>query len=392
MRKQILSICAAMIMASGIVFAAEKTKAQSFVENMGIGINLGNTMEACGNWINPNGGVRAFETAWGSPVITKEIIQGYADAGFKTLRVPVAWTNMMSKDGNYTIKPELLSRVKEIVSWAVDCGMYVIVNEHWDYGWIETEMISNKAEAMKKYKAIWSQVSEALCDFDDKVIFESQNEELGNFKNKDGKPVWNSYNSSDVNGKKIAYELSNEINQTFVDLVRSTGGKNATRLLLISGINTDIGKTCDPLFKMPEDPAAMCAVSVHYYTPAPFAIISEDVSWGKNRTTWGTPRDVSELAANMKKMKTTFVDNGIPVIIGEYGCPTKNKEQESIQNYLRLVCLHAYKNGMCPVLWDVQTKGTPQDPFSHYDRKRGIITDPVVQQNFREILEKTERL
>ncbi|MCQ2583975.1 MAG: glycoside hydrolase family 5 protein [Treponema sp.] len=392
MRKQFLSLCAAILMTSGTIFATGKTKAQIFVENMGIGINLGNTMEACGTWINSSGGVRAFETAWGSPVITKEIIQGYADAGFKTLRVPVAWSNMMSKDGKYTIKPELLSRVKEIVSWAVDCCMYVIVNEHWDYGWIETEMISNKDEAMKKYKAIWSQVSEALKDFDDKVIFESQNEELGNFKNKDGNPVWNSYNSSDTKGKKIAYDLSNEINQTFVDLVRASGGNNATRLLLISGINTDIGKTCDPMFKMPEDPAAMCAVSVHYYTPSTFAILEKDESWGKNRTTWGTPKDLSELAANMKKVKTTFVDTGIPVIIGEYGCPTKNKEKESIQNYLKYVCLHAYKNGMCPVLWDIQKKGTEQDPFSHYDRKTRRLTDPVVQQNFREIVETTERL
>ncbi|MCQ2572753.1 MAG: glycoside hydrolase family 5 protein [Treponema sp.] len=391
MKKRIFALLFAFNLGIGMITAVEKTEAQKMVEAMGIGINLGNTMEACGDWINKNGGIRAYETAWGSPVINPSIIKGYADAGFKTLRIPVAWTNLMSKDGNYTISPDLLSRVKEITEWALDSGMYVIINEHWDYGWIETEMIENKEEGMKKYKAIWNQVSDTFKDFNEKVIFESQNEELGNFKYKNGTPVWNEYNSGDVKGKKIAYELTNEINQVFVNLIRSKGGNNAKRLLLISGVNTDIIKTCDPLFKMPDDPAKMCAVSVHYYTPATFAILEENASWGTNKKTWGSPKEISELGGNMKKMKTTFVDNGIPVIIGEYGCPTKNKEQESIQNYLKYVCLHAYKNGMCPVLWDIQRKGSPQDPFSHYDRKRKILVDPVVQENFKNIIETTER-
>jgi len=392
MKKLLTAFFAALTLCAAALPAAEKTKAQAFVEDMGIGINLGNTMEACGTWINKNGGVRAYETAWGSPVISPRIIKGYAAAGFKTLRVPVAWSNLMSTDGNYTISPDLMARVKEIVTWAREADMYVIINEHWDSGWINDEMYTNKEESMKKYKAIWTQVSEEFKDFDEKVIFESQNEELGEYKKKDGSKVWNEYNSGDTAGKKIVYELSNEINQAFTDIVRSSGGNNGTRLLLISGINTSIEKTCDPLFKMPSDPAEMCAVSVHYYTPSTFAILEENASWGMNRKTWGTPKDLSELAANMKKMRSTFVDKGIPVIIGEYGCPTKNKEQESIQNYLKYVCLHAYKNGMCPVLWDIQKKGSPQDPFSHFDRKRAIITDPVVQKNFQEILENTERL
>jgi len=392
MKKFITAVLILFTFFSTVLSAQDKTPAQKQVEDMGIGINLGNTMEACGTWVNKGGGVRAFETCWGSPVITKEMIEGYAKAGFKTLRVPVAWSNLMSTDGNYTIKPELLARVKEITSWAVEADMYVIINEHWDYGWIETDMVVNKDEAMKKYKAIWNQVSEYFKDFDAHLIMESQNEELGGFKDKNGQPVWNSYNPGDTKGKKFAYDLANEINQEFVNIVRTSGGNNATRLLLISGINTDIGKTCDPMFVMPEDPAKMCAVSVHYYTPSNFAILEEDASWAANRKTWGTPKDVSELVMNLKKVKTTFTDKGIPVIIGEYGCPTKNKEQESVQNYLRLVCLHAYKNGLCPVLWDIQKKGTPADPFSHYDRRRCIMVDPVVQKNFKDIIENTERL
>ncbi len=358
----------------------EKSEAQKFVEKMGIGINLGNTMEATGSWVNKNGGVKAYETCWGSPVITKDMIQGYADAGFKTLRIPVAWSNLMKDD--YTIAPELLDRVQQIVDWTLECGMYPLVNEHWDGGWWET-FPTNKAECMKKYTRMWTQILERFKDYDERLVLESLNEEGG------WNSVWNRWGGT--TGKAESFGLLNEINQAFVNLVRSSGGNNETRLLLIAGYQTDIGLTCDPLFKMPADPAYMCAVSVHYYTPSNFAILEKDADWGKCRTTWGTQKDLSELSANMKKMKTTFVDKGVPVIIGEYGCPTKNKEQESIQNYLKYVCLHAYKNGMCPVLWDIQKKGTSEDPFSHYDRRTCKLVDPVVQENFRNILETVER-
>lgn len=107
---------------------------QELVRDMGIGINLGNTFEACGDWINGTS-VTSYETAWGSPVITQEMIQGYANEGFGVLRVPVAWSNMMGED--YEIHPDYLARVKEVVDWALESGMYVIMNIHWDGGWWE---------------------------------------------------------------------------------------------------------------------------------------------------------------------------------------------------------------------------------------------------------------
>lgn len=394
--KSFIMCFSSILMLTSSLFASEKTKAQIQVEQMGIGINLGNTFEATDSSLGtpPTGWqlktVREFETAWGSPVITESMIKGYVASGFQTLRIPVAWSNMMSEDGNYQINQEFLNRVKSVIDIALAQNMYVIMNEHWDYGWIETEMISNKPEAMKKYRAIWTQLAEAFKNYDNHLIFESQNEELGNFKKADGNSVWNSYNPSDTTNKKTVYTLANEINQVFVDIIRNSGGNNKERLLLISGINTDIAKTCDPLFVMPNDPASMCAVSVHYYTPADFAIIEEDTSWAKNRSTWGTPKDTSELASNLKKMKTTFVDAGIPVIIGEYGCPTKNKDKTSVEFFLKSVCSQSYKLGMCPVLWDIQRSGTEKDPFSHYNRRNCKLVNPVVENNFKEIL-KTGR-
>lgn len=161
---------------------------------------------------------------------------------------------------------------------------------------------------------------------------QSQNEELGWEK------IWNPWGGTE--GKAESYALCNEINQKFVDIVRSSGGNNAERHLLISGYNTGIDRTCDDLFKMPSDPANRMAVSVHYYSPAGFAILEEAADWGKAAPTWGSDEDYASLRSEMNMMKTHFTDKGIPVIIGEYGCPTTNKEPESVRRFLCLRSIH----------------------------------------------------
>ena len=314
------------------------------VDDMGIGINLGNTMESCGDWIN---GITAadYETAWGSPEITEDIIKGYADEGFGVLRIPVAWSNLMDVENNYTIDSSYMERVTQIVDWTIDNGMYAIVNIHWDGGWW-TNFPTDKENCMKKYIRIWEQICENFKDYNDYLMFESLNEE-GNWES-----LWNRYNPN-AGDKQAAFGLLNEINQTFVDTVRNSGGNNAKRHLLIAGYGTDIELTCDDAFKMPNDSENRCAVSVHYYTPATFCILSEDAEWGKAKTEWGDEQDLAELDKNMDMMKEKFVDNGIPVIIGEYGVEQKNKTPEMVRLFISTVCREVYERDMCPVLWDV---------------------------------------
>lgn len=330
------------------------------VREMGFGINLGNTMEACGDWIS-DGAVSNYETAWGSPIITQQTIQGYADAGFGVLRVPVAWSNMMSQDGTYTISPEYTARVREIVDWGLDTGMYVIVNLHWDSGWLN-EYPSHREEYLNRYTVMWTQIANAFIDESDKLVFEAQNEELG------WNEVWNQWSGTDGAEKQLSYDMVNEINQAFVDTVRATGGNNAKRHLLISGYNTDVVLTCDAKFKMPNDPAGRMAVSVHYYTPSTLCILDKDADWGKAKTTWGSEADIAELEKNVELLKTTFIDNGIPVIVGEYGCFGKNKEREVKTAWMKDVAHRLYAIGACPVLWDTKGdeferySGTPRDP------------------------------
>ena len=218
---------------------------------------------------------------------------------------------------------------------------------------------------MKKYSAIWQQLSEEFKDYGDKLMFEAQNEELGNWKVDENQ----------------CYTYTNEVNQTFVNIVRNSGGNNEQRHLLISGYNTDITKTCDSRFVMPDDPAGRCALSVHYYTPSPFAILEEDASWAKNRTTWGTDSDIAELNRYFDMLVNTYSSKGVPVIIGEYGCPRKGKELESVQKYLSSVCEAALsREGICPVLWDTTDL--------HYDRKTGKMTDQTLHDQFIALRDK----
>lgn len=350
-----------------------ESSTMEYVQSLGIGINLGNTFEACGSWIKGNS-VSDYETAWGSPKITKRIIQGYADAGFGVVRIPVAWSNMM--DENYVISDEYIDRVKEVTKWVVDCGMKAIVNIHWDGGWWE-QFPYDEEECMRKYEAIWTQLCEAFGDFGLEVMFEALNEE-GCWDS-----LWNRYGWGEQPGKAEAYALLGRINQKFVDTVRASGGNNATRHLLIAGYATDVENTCDEMFVLPNDPAGRYAVSVHYYTPSTFAIIEEDASWGKARSTWGTEDDYAELERLMDMLEETFIKNGIPVIVGEYGCAQGNKTPEMVRLYVTSVCQAVYQRGMCPVLWD--TTG------SFYDRAACEFFDSELLAQMVKIRDHTSR-
>ncbi|MCR5707040.1 MAG: cellulase family glycosylhydrolase [Ruminococcus sp.] len=345
------------------------------VKDMGIGINLGNTFEACPNWYEEDwiakwsdGTPNDYEKAWGSPIITKEMIEGMAKEGFGVLRIPVAWSNMMEHDGTYTINPDYDARVHEVVDWTIESGMYAIINIHWDGGWVN-KFPDDKDESMKRYTRMWEQIADSFKDYSDYLMFESQNEELG------WESIWNPWGGTD--GKAESYALCNEINQKFVDVVRGSGGNNSKRHLLISGYNTAIDRTCDDMFKMPSDPANRMAVSVHYYSPAGFAILEEDADWGKAVPTWGSEQDYASLRSEMATLKSHFTDKGIPVIIGEYGCPTKNKEPESVRRFLSSVCEEAYKNGHCPIMWAT--------PGGHYNRETFKMEDQELRKKLFEI-------
>lgn len=314
---------------------------------MGNGINLGNTMEAYGHVnLGTNAEVSTYETYWGQPVTTQEMITGMKEAGFDSLRIPIAWTNAMAfESGDYTIKEEYLDRVEEIINYARNESMYVIINDHWDGSWwgmFGSSKEEEREKAMEMYVSMWTQIAERYKDYSDYLIFESANEELGDRLN-DIDVCKDSGSLSEAE----CYETTNKINQTFVDTIRGTGGNNAQRFLLIAGYNTDVQRTCDSRFVMPTDTAKdKLILSVHYYTP-----------WNYCGTVsvenWGTVRDYEEQNTLLEKL-TKFTEQGYGVIIGEYAVCVKDdgsiKENtvEYLNNFLDNCDLYGY----CPMLWD----------------------------------------
>lgn len=279
---------------------------------MGNGINLGNTMEAYGHaTLGIKSKVSAYETYWGQPITTAEMLKGMKNCGFDTIRIPVAWTNMMDyENGDYTIDKAYLDRVQEIVDYAIAAEMFVVVNDHWDGGWWAMFGSSNPESAQNAftmYTSMWTQIAERFKDYPDLLVLESANEELGNSLNNNS--TWADSGSLTENQ---CFELTNKINQTFVDTVRAAGGNNDDRFLLIAGYNTDFDHTFDARYHMPEDSAkSKLLLSVHYYTPWNYC-------GAENDSRWGIAADYKLMDEQFTKLKK-FTDAGYGVIIGEYG-------------------------------------------------------------------------
>ena len=324
----------------------KKLNALEVAEIMGNGINLGNTMEAYGRTSHGVGKATSlYETAWGQPITTQKMVSGMKAAGFDTLRVPVAWTNAMNyEDGDYTINQSYLDRVGEIIDYAINADMFVIVNDHWDGGWwgmfgSATEV--TRDAAMEMYTEMWRQIAEEYGDRSYKLIFESGNEELGNRLNdKDVCPDSGSLSESEC------YETAHKINQAFVDTIRATGGNNADRFLLIAGYNTDVTMTCDSRFKMPTDTVdGKLLLSVHYYDPSNYCIFTSVEDWGSKQEY----QAMNDMLAKMTK----YTEQGYGIVIGEWGVlyengAVKNHRTEYMENFLANCDLYGY----CPVLWD----------------------------------------
>lgn len=321
---------------------------------MGNGINLGNTLEACDN----NVGIKtntplSYETHWGQPKTTQAMIDGMKAAGFDTIRIPVAWMTNATHlyEGDYTIDADYMDRVEEVVRYARKAGMYVIINDHWDGGWygmFGSESAETRALAMEAYKGMWQQIAERFRDYSDYLIFESANEELGG-RFDENSPLYCSDSVVTYLTDDERYALTNEINQTFVDVVRATGGNNAARFLLIAGYSTDINQTCDDRFQMPKDTAdSKLMVSVHYYDPWSYCGASSAVS----ATKWGKVSDYEYMDQQLAKM-TKFTEAGYGVVIGEYGAlPCSDGLKDNTLAYHTAFLDACTKYNLTNCLWD----------------------------------------
>jgi aryl-phospho-beta-D-glucosidase BglC (GH1 family) len=330
-----------------------------------LGWNIGNSLEATGS-----------ETAWGNPLITPELIQLVKQNGFNAIRIPCSWNQYLENSTTAKIKTEWLDRVKQVVQYSVDEGMYVVLNIHWDGGWLENNVTPAKqAENNAKQKAFWEQIATHLRDFDEHLMFAGTNEP--NVDNPDQMAVLNSYL------------------QTFVDAVRSTGGRNSYRVLIVQGPSTDIEKTNTLMTTLPVDKIVnRMMAEVHYYTPYQFTLMETDADWGNmfyywgkdfrsltdptRNATWGEEATVDSM---MRLMKTKFVDKGIPVILGEYAVGRRltltgenlDLHLASRAFYLKYVTRQAILNGIIPFYWDAG--GTGNNGSGLFDRNTNTVFD-----------------
>ncbi len=325
------------------VMRKEMTSAE-YVSEMGLGINLGNTMEAYwANDQNRNSGsavigdntISNYETCWGAIKTTQEMIDGMKNAGFNTVRVPVYWGNSMTNDGTFTISDAMFDRVEEIVDYCRKADLYVVINIHH----YDEFIIKNYSEedAVKITGTLWKQIAKHFKNYSDYLIFEGFNENLGTVRESD--------NYTDDQ----KFDYVNKMNQAFVDAVRSTGGNNKTRMLIASGYWTNIDLTTDARFHIPEDKVNdRIMVSVHYVDNAMY--------WTNNI---GGQKWLDYSKAQCELLKKAFTDKGIQVFVGE--CTSIYDAERFASNAIytdSTECLEIMYDmmldyGFIPVLWDV---------------------------------------
>ena len=358
--------------------------AQQLAYYMAPGWNLGNTMEAGSTNLDTNKGGLAAETAWQSTKTTQGIIDMVKAQGFKSIRIPCSWVMGHISDAATTqIDAAWMARVKEIVDYAIKADMYVIINDHWDGGWLEDSFKDVSEATVSKNSAklavIWKQIAEEFKDYDERLLFAGLNEPA---------------HSSGLAASAYVQALKT-YEETFIKTVRATGGNNAKRVLIVQGPATSIDDTYNAFGEMPSDEAEKrLMLEIHSYDPWTFCGLEQDESWGKMQYYWGTDHTLSgagnrNATSNEKDLLTLFqkmkkyTDAGIPVVMGEYGANHRNvksikgqnqkKHDEAVAFWYEKATRYAMECGMIPFAWDLNYTGYPT--FSLFDRSKEAVLD-----------------
>ena len=369
------------IAASSILLAAASAfalpKATEIYPQMGLGWNLGNTME-----------VPSDPTAWGNIVPTAEIINGVKAAGFTTLRIPCAWD---SHANNGTIDANWLATVKSVVDMAIANGMYVMLNSHWDNGWLEDEVFSgshldrnaqnattDSSVVRQKQESYWKQIADYFKDYDEHLIFASANEPGVN-------DPWLANGQLEFGKDRMI--ILKRLHEACLRSVRASGGNNATRTVIVQMPRTEIDMFTMLAENYPEDPAGKgyTMAEAHFY-PYQFSLMTKDEDWGKTfwywedktngvaaRTCSGTSLGSKQsIDKQFSKLQATFVDEGIPVVIGEMGANKRyslkgtadfdlTTHLEAIAAWYGYTVASAKSHGIVPVIWDTAFEGNDEN-------------------------------
>ncbi|MBQ8596315.1 MAG: glycoside hydrolase family 5 protein [Lachnospiraceae bacterium] len=353
-------------------------EALAFVANMKAGWNLGNSLEAHNSGSTPKDEL-STEEVWGNPVTTQAMIDEVKKAGFETIRIPITWRGhvTVSEDGTVTVSEVWLARVKEVVDYAFNNDMYVIINTHHDID-LENGYYPNSDhyERSAKYlTAIWTAMAETFKDYDDHLIFESLNEP---------RLVGSSYEwnfQAGVAECKDAADSINRLNQLFVDTVRATGGNNAERYLMMPGYAASIDGAMTDLYQLPTDSAEnKLIVSVHAYTPYNFALQPPQEGGSTDEFSIEKSASTADIDSLMKRLYDKYISQGIPVVIGEYGARDKNNNLQDRLDYYVYYVSSARAAGITCCVWD-------NNAFSGTGENFGLFRRRVCNWLYPEIIE-----
>lgn len=350
-----------------VIDPADWEKAADALKNMGVGWNLGNTLDVVHNgnkWFPATKTPKDYETWWGNPVTKPIVMQKFHEAGFGVIRVPVSWGEKM--DSNYKISKAWMDRVQEVVDYVIDNDMYCILNVHHDTGesgWLKADA-ANYDEISKKFIAIWTQIAERFKDYDYHLVFEGFNEILD--KNND----WGASKTSSAD-----LQMVNQLNQDFVNTVRASSSvKNKNRNLICNTYAAGHSDNILSAFKMPVD--SVCTgrlmAEIHMYTPYNFALNEEKDANGNKPATYKynkyldsyTTQITTEMQALKKKFTTKLK---VPLMIGEWGATKKDNLEERCKHAEKMVYYATfYGFGTCQWMGmmskDDRTTGTWTEP------------------------------
>ena len=338
--------------------AVAQPTAADIAADMCPGWNLGNTMEPgpCSWLSNP----LDYETAWQGSKTTQQIIDFVKAQGFRSVRIPCSW--YVHCDANNNIDTKWMDRVQQVVDYCINDSLYVVLNDHYDNGWIERSFANRTESSVSKncdvLAQLWKQIATRFRDYDPHLLFAGMNEP----------------DAAGDNSKDKAGDIRTLVryHQTFVNAVRQTGGNNAHRILVVQApsTNIDLATTYNV---MPQDdtPDAMM-LEVHFYSPYNFTMMTKDESWGnqayywgsgnhfsgsKHNVTWG---EESYMQSQLRQMRNKYTSKGIPVIMGEFGTlwrtmpqgESQEKHDASIRAWYYTLCRYAVENAIVPFVWD----------------------------------------
>lgn len=340
---------------------------EELMEEMKIGWNLGNTLDA------PDG-----ETSWGMPLTTREMIQKVKELGFNTIRIPISWHKHTSGAPEYIIDETWMRRVQTVVDYAMELDMYVIINSHHDNS-VYSPTADNQQAGAQYLSAIWSQIAAHFADYDYHLIFQTMNE-----PRVEGTSYEWSVNTQNADSM-AAVAVINVLNQTAVDAIRAAGGYNAQRWIVVSPYAANYFASAISAFELPDDPAGKLIVSMHSYSPYNLALnVNSDVSTFSKA-------DHSDISSPMKTLYNKFVKNGIPVIIDEMGCLNKNNDDDRYE-WAKYYVSAAKKYGMVCIWWDNGVTSRATEGFGILNRRKLTVFDESVKvlQGLMEGLELSE--